>query len=494
MNIQQLLDDALEIAVVPSFSSIGYSVRRRLFGWTPPPADAMRGKSVLITGPTSGLGRAATDALAGMGARIVLVGRDRDRLTAVRDDLIRAHGADRFPTVVADMASLTSVRQAVTRVLSTEPRLDVVIDNAGAIFPKRIESPDGFEATFATLVLGPFTLLAGLLPLLRSTTGARVVAVTSGGMYAQRLRLDDLQWEDTPFEGARAYAHAKRAQVALVREWARRVPASEVVVQRDAPGLGGHARHLRGAAAVLQPDGPDPADAGTGCRYNGLARRRSGRRRCDRARLPGSAATAIRPPAHDPCLRRRPHPVVGRGRRAHRRARSGPGIRSITRDPSTPSRSKDMTRIHERIATSLPIEATFDYVADFANSEQWDPGTTSSRRLDDGPLGPGARYGLTVRMGGRVAPMEYHIRDFDRPRRVVLVGSGSNVKAVDEIRFERAGDGTVVYYTADISLGGLLRLAEPFLGGSFEKIGRDAAAGMDAALEDLAARRDEAAS
>jgi len=236
MNIQQLLDDALEIAVVPSFSSIGYSVRRRLFGWTPPPADVLRGKTVLITGPTSGLGRAATDALAGLGARIVLVGRDRDRLTAVRDDLIRTHGADRFPTVVADMASLTSVRQAVTRVLSTEPRLDVVIDNAGAIFPERLESPDGFEMTFATMVLGPFTLLAGILPLLRSTTGARVVAVTSGGMYAQRLRLDDLQWEDTPFEGARAYAHAKRAQVALIREWARRVPASEVVFNAMHPG------------------------------------------------------------------------------------------------------------------------------------------------------------------------------------------------------------------------------------------------------------------
>ena len=88
-----------------------------------------------------------------------------------------------------------------------------------------------------------------------------------------------------------------------------------------------------------------------------------------------------------------------------------------------------MTRIHERIATSLPIEATFDYVADFANSEQWDPGTTSSRRLDDGPFGPGARYGLTVRMGGRVAPMEYQnsrLRSAapGRPRRIGLQGQG----------------------------------------------------------------------
>ncbi len=146
-----------------------------------------------------------------------------------------------------------------------------------------------------------------------------------------------------------------------------------------------------------------------------------------------------------------------------------------------------MTRIHERIATTLPIEAAFDFVADFANSQEWDPGTTSSRRLDEGPVGPGARYSLMVRMGGRVAPMEYSIRDFDRPHRVVLVGSGSNVKAVDEIRFERAGDGTIVDYSADIRLGGLLRLVEPFLGGTFEKLGRDAAAGMDAAFEDLGA-------
>ena len=152
-----------------------------------------------------------------------------------------------------------------------------------------------------------------------------------------------------------------------------------------------------------------------------------------------------------------------------------------------------MTRIHERIATELPIETAFDYIADFANSQQWDPGTTSSRRLDDGPVRAGARYGLTVKMGGRTAPMEYRIRDFDRPQRVVLVGSGHHVHAVDDIRFERAGAGTIVDYTADIDLGGLLRFAAPFLGRTFERIGRDAAAGMDAALEDLAARRAEAA-
>ena len=149
-----------------------------------------------------------------------------------------------------------------------------------------------------------------------------------------------------------------------------------------------------------------------------------------------------------------------------------------------------MTRLHERIETSLPIEAAFDYVADFANAQEWDPGVASARRVDDGPVAVGARYDLGVRMGGRVAPMEYRVTELDRPWRVVLVGAGSNVDAVDDIRFERSGDGTGIDYTADIRLGGLLRFAQPFLGGSFAKIARDAASGME---RTLAARAADAA-
>ncbi len=236
MTINDLIDDALEIAVIPSFSRIGYTVRRRLYGWTPMSATSLRGRTVLITGPTSGLGRATADALAALGARLLLVGRDAGRLAKVRDELIAEHGQDRFRTVVADMASLGSIRAAADRILETEPRLDVLIDNAGAMFAERTESPDGLESTFATLVVGPFALMTALMPLMRRTRGARVVAVTSGGMYAQRLDLDDLQWERRPFDGPRAYAHAKRAQVALIREWARRIPAHEVTFNAMHPG------------------------------------------------------------------------------------------------------------------------------------------------------------------------------------------------------------------------------------------------------------------
>jgi carbon monoxide dehydrogenase subunit G len=147
-----------------------------------------------------------------------------------------------------------------------------------------------------------------------------------------------------------------------------------------------------------------------------------------------------------------------------------------------------MTRLHERIETALPLEDTFDFVADFANAERWDPGVVRSVRIDDGPVRPGARYDLMVRMGGRVAPMTYRVVAYDRPRRVLLVGEGSGVDATDEILVERVGDVTVVDYTADIRLRGLRRLVQPLLGGTFSQIARDAAQGMRAALRDVASQ------
>ncbi len=234
--VKTLVDDAIEISVVGSFSRLGIALRRTLFGWTPPPPDALAGKTVLVTGPTSGLGRAAAEALAALGARVVLVGRSQERLAAVHDALVSAHGQDRFPVVVADMGSLASVRAAVAWVLETEPRLDVVIDNAGTIYAERMDGPDGVEATLAILVVAPFVLISGLLPLLRQTPGSRVIAVTSGGMYSQRLHLDDMQWDSEPFSGSRAYARAKRAQTALIREWARRTALERGTDGRDGTG------------------------------------------------------------------------------------------------------------------------------------------------------------------------------------------------------------------------------------------------------------------
>jgi carbon monoxide dehydrogenase subunit G len=142
-----------------------------------------------------------------------------------------------------------------------------------------------------------------------------------------------------------------------------------------------------------------------------------------------------------------------------------------------------MTTLHEQVETTLPIDDVFEYVADFANSQEWDPGVATAERLDDGPVGVGTRFRLGVRLGPRVGTMDYRISVFEPPTRVVLVGSGSGVSAVDEMRLERLATGTRLDYTAEIRLGGILRLAEPFLGTTFATIGRNAADGMQRTLK-----------
>ncbi len=266
MDLRDLADDLLELAVVPSFSRIGPVVRSRLHGWAPPPAGALVGKTALITGATGGLGSAAARDLSRLGARVILLGRDERRLTALRDELVDQPGAtitdrrlapeQRFPIVIADMSSLAEVRRAVNEVRAAAPQLDVLVDNAGAIFPERSTGPDGGEASLALMVVGPFALIAGLLPSLGRSPEPRVIGVTSGGMYAQALDLDDLDGSGLTYVGPRFYARAKRAQVALVREWARRPAGRHVTFVSMHPGWAatpGLAASLPGFSRLLGP-------------------------------------------------------------------------------------------------------------------------------------------------------------------------------------------------------------------------------------------------
>jgi dehydrogenase/reductase SDR family member 12 len=219
---RELIDELLEISIVGSFSRQGYLVRRKLFDWQDPEPGSLAGRTALVTGATSGLGRAATDQLAALGARVVLLSRTAEKLEAVRDELVVVHGEDRFPIVAADMSSLESVSGAVDHIRKTEQGLDILVDNAGAIHEERRETDAGIEMTFATMVVGPFVLISGLLPVLEASGDGRVISVVSGGMYAQQLPLDDLHYERGGFDGTLAYARAKRASSMLIREWARR--------------------------------------------------------------------------------------------------------------------------------------------------------------------------------------------------------------------------------------------------------------------------------
>jgi dehydrogenase/reductase SDR family protein 12 len=236
MNTRDLIDDLAEVLVVPSFTRLGFGLRRRLYAWPDAESYPMVGRTVVLTGPTSGLGRAAAGSFARMGADLVLVGRDAGRLERTQAELLAGTPGLRAITVVADMASLASVRSAAAEILERSPRLDVIVDNAGTMLPARDVTPEGFERTFATMVLGPVVLVARLLPRMVASPDPRLVAVTSGGMYTQALPLDDLAYERGDYNGARAYARAKRAQVALVREWARRSRSTGMVANAMHPG------------------------------------------------------------------------------------------------------------------------------------------------------------------------------------------------------------------------------------------------------------------
>jgi carbon monoxide dehydrogenase subunit G len=144
-----------------------------------------------------------------------------------------------------------------------------------------------------------------------------------------------------------------------------------------------------------------------------------------------------------------------------------------------------VTKLSEHLETPLETRAAFDFIADFVNSSVWDPGTATSERIDSGPVGVGARYQLGVRLGKRVAPMEYRITVFDPPNRVVLAGEGSGVSAVDDIRFAplESGKGTRVDYSADIKLRGWMRLIQPLLGGAFSRLAKSAIGGMKSELD-----------
>ena len=219
-------DAVMEAVVAPSFSRIGYDVRSRLEGWAPVTAD-MRGRTVVITGASSGLGRAAALRLAALGARLILVGRDATRLERVRQECLAysSEGEAAVSVVVADLTRFADARALVEQVAELSGGMvDVLVHNAGALVHEYAETDDGFEQTYAAQVLSQHIITSGLMPLLERSDDPRVIVVSSGGMYTQKLQPDAMQMNREEFDGVRAYALAKRAQVALNGQWARRFP------------------------------------------------------------------------------------------------------------------------------------------------------------------------------------------------------------------------------------------------------------------------------
>jgi len=230
-------DTLLEASVVGSFSRIGLAARSRLLPeFTSGAPSTLEGRSAVITGATSGIGYATAAGLARLGAAVHFLARDPARADSARRRIAAASSSQRISYGLADLDDPGSVHAFAAGYLSTHSRLDVLIHNAGAIHPSYQTDDSGTELTVAGQVIAPFLLTSLLLPALLAAGRSRVITVSSAGMYTQRLDPAILQMPASGYRGVTAYARAKRAQVALSREWARRLAGTGVAFHAMHPG------------------------------------------------------------------------------------------------------------------------------------------------------------------------------------------------------------------------------------------------------------------
>lgn len=206
----------------------------------------MQGKTIVITGGTSGIGEVAALRLAQMGARIVLIARDKTRANATLVKLPGEHHTVHY----ADLSRIAEMKRVAAEIAAAEPKIDVLINNAGAVFLSRQLSADGLEMTFATNHMAYFVITNGLLDRLKATPGARIVSTASDAHRAAKLDFDDLQLEKG-YSVARAYGNSKFCNILFTRELARRLEGTNVTANCLHPGFVGTRFGLNNAKGPL---------------------------------------------------------------------------------------------------------------------------------------------------------------------------------------------------------------------------------------------------
>ncbi len=195
----------------------------------------MKGKIVLITGATSGIGKETAQGLALLGATVVLTTRDVERGEQTRQELIQSTKNTNIDVLFCDLASFTSIRDCCNEFLKKYPMLHVLINNAGTMDSHRRESKDGIENMFAVNYLAPFLMTNLLLDVLKKSAPARIINLSSG-LHSGTIQFNNLEFEHG-FSGMRVYGHTKLAIILFTRFLAEKLKGTGVTVNCVNPGM-----------------------------------------------------------------------------------------------------------------------------------------------------------------------------------------------------------------------------------------------------------------
>ncbi|HEX8684659.1 MAG TPA: SDR family oxidoreductase [Ardenticatenaceae bacterium] len=199
-------------------------------------AQPMQGKVCMVTGATAGIGKETAKELARLGATVVIVGRSEEKSRATVTELRQQSGNASIEYILADLSVQEQIRQLAETFKSRHQRLDVLVNNAGAVMMSRQESKEGIEMTFALNHLNYFLLTMLLLDVLKASAPSRVINVSSGAHLAGRINFDDPQFA-RGYSGWRAYAQSKFANVLFTYELARRLEGTGVTANALHPGF-----------------------------------------------------------------------------------------------------------------------------------------------------------------------------------------------------------------------------------------------------------------
>jgi len=203
----------MKLVSIAGFTNLGYRLHANSFV----PLEAnLAGKTAVVTGATGGIGAETALRLGKLGARVVVVARSPEKVASTVSGIPDAVGYS------ADLSLMSEIRRLADELVTNETAVDILVNNVGALFPSREVTGEGLERTLATNLAGHFRLTNLLVP--QMSPGSRVINVSSGGMYAEKIRPDNLEFEQGRYRGAAAYARTKRGQVILTEMWAERFP------------------------------------------------------------------------------------------------------------------------------------------------------------------------------------------------------------------------------------------------------------------------------